>query len=126
MKRPEQQLQIAVAAFLGHALKKPTWWSAIGHGGGGRLRGIFLKAMGVQPGIADLLIIHPDEVQNFPWVIWIELKADKGTQSTPQKDFQRTMENLSPKCVYYVARSVDDVECFLRGLRIPLHARIAA
>ncbi len=126
MRRPEQALQIAVASFLRYALKPPTWWSAIGHGGGGRLRGIFLKAMGVQPGIADLLIIHRDEVQSFPWVIWIELKADKGAQSEPQKAFEKAMTVLSPNCVYYIARSVDEVECFLRGLRIPLHAKVAA
>lgn len=120
MRRPEQALQIAVAQYLGHALKAPTWWSAIGHGGGGRLRGIFLKAMGVKPGIADLVVIHP--TREGPLVVWIEMKSKKGDQSDAQVDFEFAISEGG--CLYYVARSVDEVEGFLRGVGIPLHATV--
>lgn len=122
MKRdnPEQRLQIAVAQYLEHALKPPTWWSAIGHGGGGRVRGAFLKAMGVKPGIADLVFIHP--TRDGPLVVWIELKSEKGDQSDAQTDFEFAISEGG--CLYFVARSVDEVEGFLRGVGIPLAATL--
>jgi hypothetical protein len=116
-KRPEQQLQIAVATFLRHALRPPVLWSAFPAGGGGAIRGSILKAMGLQAGWPDVLVIAPG-----PIIVGIELKVGKGRQS-PQ---QISIENGFLQCnaMYYVARSVDEVEGFLRGVGVPLHARI--
>jgi hypothetical protein len=124
MRRPEQALQIAVAAFLRHALKPPVVWTAIGHGGGGKVRGAILKAMGLRAGMPDVLIVAPgcDGYMGVltPYVVGLELKADKGRQS----DTQRTLAADWEACgaFYYIARSVDEVEGFLKGVGIPLHA----
>jgi hypothetical protein len=127
-QRPEQALQISVAAFLRHALKHPTWWSAIGHGGGGRVRGAILKAMGVKAGVPDVLVMHPVgsvvRSANGCWLIGVELKSEKGRLSTAQVLSKQAFEDAGG--IYYVARSVDEVEGFLKGVGIPLHARIAA
>lgn len=127
-RRPEQALQIAVASFLRHALKPPTIWTAFPAGGGGRVRGAFLKAMGLQAGWPDLIIMSPAIAypanRTIPMVVGIELKAGNGRQSAAQKALQKAWEEASGH--YYVARSVDEVEGFLRGLGIPLSARVAA
>jgi hypothetical protein len=115
--RPEQQLQIAVATFLRHALRPPVLWSAFPAGGGGAIRGSILKAMGLQAGWPDVLVIAPG-----PIIVGIELKVGKGRQS-PQ---QISIENGFLQCnaMYFIARSVDEVEGFLRGVGVPLHARL--
>jgi hypothetical protein len=118
-QRPEQQLQIAVAAFLRHALKPPVLWSAFPAGGGGAIRGAILKSMGLQAGWPDVLVMAPG-----PIIVGIELKAGKGKQTPQQIDIQNGF--IECKATYYVARSVDEVEGFLKGVGIPLHARIAA
>ncbi len=118
---PEQRLQFAVARFLTWAVKPPFWWTAIGHGGGGGLRGMFLKAMGVKPGVADLLVMGPQSPLNHnPVVVWIELKSEDGDQSGAQIDFEADQQACHAH--YYIARSVDEVEGFLKGVGIPLHA----
>lgn len=126
-RRPEQALQIAVASFLRHALKPPTIWTAFPAGGGGRVRGAFLKAMGLQRGWPDILIIYRTPVSlsyHLPLVVAIELKAGSGKQTADQKAFESTLKYLGG--LYYVARSVDEVEGFLKGAGIPLSARVAA
>jgi hypothetical protein len=116
-QRPEQALQISVAQFLRVALRPPVLWSAFPAGGGGAIRGAILKEMGLQAGWPDILVMAPG-----PIIVGIELKAGAGKQS-PQ---QISIENGFLQCnaMYYVARSVDEVEGFLRGVGVPLHARI--
>jgi hypothetical protein len=129
-KRPEQTLQIAVAGFLRHALRPPTYWTGIDHGVGklGRAEAGLRKARGIKAGIADLLVIHPREPQRTlgydPYVVWIELKAGDGDQSDSQEKFQDAQEACG--ALYFIARSVDEVEGFLRGVGIPLHATTGA
>lgn len=123
MRRPEQALQIAVAHFLRLALKDPIVWSAIGHGGGGKIRGALLKAMGLRPGLPDIVIIAPGYQHAFsrsPLVVGLELKSETGRQSTNQKLIQERWQFCGAH--YFIARSVDEVEGFLRGVGIPLHA----
>ena len=116
-KRPEQALQIAVASFLRHALKPPVVWSAFPAGGGGAIRGAILKAMGLQAGWPDILVMAPG-----PVVVGIELKAGAGKQSEQQVRIQNGFMDCN--AMYYVARSVEEVEGFLKGAGIPLHARL--
>ena len=120
MKRaqPEAQLHKAVAAYLRLALKPPTIWTTIGHGGGGKVRGAQLKAMGVMPGWPDILIMVPDE--NATFIVGIELKAAKGTLSDDQKAMQKAF--YSAGAVYHVARSVDMVATHLRAAGVTLYA----
>lgn len=118
MKRPEQALQMAVAAYLRHALKPPVLWSAFPAGGGGAIRGAILKSMGLQAGWPDVLVMAPG-----PIIVGIELKAGKGRQTPQQIEIQNGF--VECKATYYVARSVDEVEGFLRGVGIPLSASVA-
>lgn len=115
--RPEQALQIAVATFLRHALRPPVLWSAFPAGGGGAIRGSILKAMGLRAGMPDVIVIAPGSL-----LVGLELKSEKGDQSPEQ----RALEGDWVSCggYYHVCRSVDEVEGFLRGVRVPLHARI--
>lgn len=119
-RRPEQSLQMSVAAFLGHALKPPTIWTAIGHGGGGAVRGAILKGMGVKAGWPDIIVVSPAVSAPWPKVIGIELKAAKGGQSKEQKDIELAFG--AAWCAYAVCRNIAEVEHILRRANVPLHA----
>lgn len=119
MRRPEQQLQISVAAFLRLALKPPTIWTAFPAGGGGRTRGAFLKAMGLQAGWPDILIID-----RGPNVIGIELKAKTGTHTPAQKMIARAFHDV--QAWYILCRSLEEVERALRFCKVDLHASVTA
>ena len=125
MAKPEQVLQIQVARYLEVTLRPPTWWSAVGHGGGGLIRGALLKRMGVKKGVPDLLVIHPVASAGSElgcWLVGIELKAPKGRQSPEQVAVQRAFEQAGG--FYAVARSVDEVEDILRGVGVPLYSMV--
>ena len=115
----EHALHVAVAAYLRVALRPPTMWTTIGHGGGGRVRGAMLKAAGVQPGWPDLLVIHHDEAGHR--VLGIELKRKGGGRQSPA---QREVEHAfhMAKCWYVLCRSVEEVENALRYVGIPVRA----
>ncbi len=110
---PEEDLQRTVAEYLDIiAPIRGFWWSHIAHGGF-RTRaeaGIF-KAMGLKPGIADILILA--SYQDITYVYWIELKAEGRKQSDNQIAFQEAMEELG--CEYCVCWSVDEVIATLEG-----------
>ena len=121
MAKPEDALQAQVARYLEVTLRPPTWWSSIGHGGGGLIRGAQLKRKGVKKGVPDVIVIHPVASAGSEygaWLVGIELKAPKGRQSEDQKKVQRAFEQAGG--FYYVARSVDEVEDALRQTGIPL------
>lgn len=122
-RNPEQVLQIAVADYLRVALRAPTIWTAFPAGGGGRVRGAFLKAMGLQAGWPDLLVMSPYPNTNIAWprIVGLELKA-AGRQSPNQRAIQKQFEDAGG--IYHICRSVDEVEGFLRGVGIPLFASI--
>lgn len=113
---PEQDLQIAVAALLHKVLMPDVLWTAIGHGGGGKTRGAILKAMGLLPGLADIMIC-------YAWgdmrgrTLWIELKSKDGRPSKEQGKFARHVEQLGH--VYYICRTLADVEFALRRCGVP-------
>lgn len=127
-KHPEAELQRAVAKYLDLALPKHCWWTAIGHGGGGKIRGAQLKAMGVKPGVADIMVLRPCVVNLGPVyetalrIIWIELKSANGRQSADQERFESLMCAM-PDTYYCVARSVVDVAAALETAGVELRAR---
>jgi hypothetical protein len=114
----EAQLHRSVAAYLRLALRAPTIWTTIGHGGGGRVRGGILKGRGVQPGWPDILVVHAGRAYG------IELKAKKGSQSPEQKMMQAAFNAAGMG--YCVCRSVEEVEEQLWHVNIPLHASLTA
>lgn len=106
---PEEDLQRTIAEYLNIiAPMKGFWWSHIAHGGKRTKAeaGIF-KAMGLKPGIADIMIIAPVEGGLWAQVHWIELKAPGRTTSDAQDDFADTMQGLG--CPYCVCWSLEEV-----------------
>lgn len=68
-----------------------------------RVTGAKLKAEGVIPGVADLLLL----VQRGPFGgLCIEMKTHKGYQSPEQKQWQKIVEGQGYR--YAVCRSLDD------------------
>ena len=103
---PEQSLQIHIANLV-----IDTPWTAIGHGGGGKQRGMILKGMGVHAGWPDLMLIH----RATPY--FIELKAEKGVLSAAQKAVHEQIALAGG--VVAVCRSIDQVRSALALWGIP-------
>ena len=122
MKRPEQALHMQVARYLRVALRPPVLWTTFPAGGGGKTRGAFLKAMGLQAGWPDIQILTPGPVSNngvpFTRLIGLELKTSKGKQSEAQKAMALKFEAVGG--VYLIARSLDEVEILLRAAGVPV------
>ena len=109
---PEERLQRAVVQLL--MLAYPTLrWRAIPNGEyrskrtAGRL-----KAMGVQPGVADLHITLPGGRS-----LWIELKSEKGRLSPAQRAFAEAETAIGAE--YKICRSIDDVVDVLGRRGVP-------
>ncbi len=124
MGHPEQDFQITVAQYLDRALPREYAWTAIGHGGGGRVRGGILKAMGVKPGWSDIIILKPSHIFDLVRFIGLELKSERGALSQSQRDVRRLIKSVGG--MIYVCRTMDEVEGALRAELIPLRARVAA
>ena len=112
MKRPEQALHQQVAQFLAWALPDDAWFTTIGHGGGGLLRGKILHGMGVKPGVPDILVVSGGRA------IFVELKAQKGTVSPAQKACISALYEAGSHV--HLARNLDQVIAALRTEGVPL------
>lgn len=108
----EQDFHKQVAHYLTLVMPDDVVWTTFPAGGGGRVRGAILKAMGLRPGVPDIL-----------W--WcrgcfggIELKARKGVMSENQKVFRAAF--ISAGGHYFLAKSIEEIEAHLleRGLRL--------
>lgn len=112
-----------VARFLDMALPPECWWTAFPAGGGGKARGGKLKAMGLKPGVADILILH--RRPSCHRVLWLELKAPKGTLSAAQAQFFRAMHPFHATGLgAAVARTLEDVEAILIDFGVKPRARV--
>lgn len=105
-QHPEAALHRAVAKYLDDALPKSHAWNTFPAGGGGKIRGAQLRAMGLKPGWPDIVIFSPDGV-----TYWIELKSPKGRLSKEQTFTHRKLLSLGH--VITIARSLIDVVRFL-------------
>ena len=127
MGQPEYALSVAVADYLRAALPPEVLWFHVPNGEHrSKITGARLKRMGVRPGVADLCIAWRGTLaENYAAsVLWIELKSPKGRQSTEQAIFH--FDAVRAGHDYVTARSVADVERFIRGRGIPMRGRIAA
>lgn len=119
MKRPEEQIHRAIADYL--RIVAPInhfWWVHVPNGGArSRAEGGIFKALGVVPGVADILIIPQGGIAH-----WLEVKPEGRTQSESQKAFQGVMIALG--CPYAVVRSVDQADTMLKQWGI-IHASAA-
>jgi len=121
--QPEQIFHKAVAEFLDAALPFECWWTTFPAGGGGKARGGQLKAMGLKPGVADILVLSPRRPAWRTDVIWIELKSAKGRASPEQKAFADRMYEL-PSAFCFVCRSLEEVQEALDSVFVKLRARV--
>jgi len=117
--RPEQALQRAVAQYLDLALPEDAVWFHPPNGGARSKAeaGIF-KAMGVKPGVPDLIIIYQGRM------VAIELKALDGRLSPAQKEMHAQLSLAG--ALVYTAEQVEEVEGFLRGCGVPLRVTTRA
>lgn len=120
--KPEAALHRAVAGFLRAALKPPTIFTTFPAGGGGRVRGAQLKAMGLAKGFPDLIVVHPALHPGFSLVVGLELKAGRGRLSPEQVAMRGAFGRAG--AFYFVCRSVEDVEAALWEAQVPLHASV--
>jgi hypothetical protein len=97
-------------------------WTTFPAGGGGRVRGAFLKTMGLQAGWPDLLVFHPHPNTGLI-VVGIELKAGKNDQTAEQRYVQECFFQCG--AWYVLCRSIDEVERCLRFCKVPLHASVS-
>lgn len=123
MKRPEQSLQIQCAKILDRILLPHVLWTAIGHGGGGALRGAILKGMGVKPGVPDAVIFWKDGPEGAQ-VLWLEFKAPKGTWSVEQKRW--SVNALNCGHYYAIIKSVDELIAALQQYAVPIRRLTAS
>ncbi len=112
--RPEEAFQRAVASYLDLALPRDAVWFHPPNGGARSKAeaGIF-KAMGVKPGVPDIIVIYRGRV------VAIELKSEKGQLSPAQKLMQAQL--TAAGSLVYTATRIEEVESFLRVV-IPLRA----
>ena len=118
MKRasPEEQIQREMVEWLGWAVAPPPngpWWTAVNPipAKSVAVAGIS-KALGLKAGTPDFVFCIKGRF------VGIEVKPPKKYLSRAQQD-AHTAITLS-KGLVFVARSVDDLEGFLRGLGVPL------
>jgi hypothetical protein len=108
-QRPEELVHRAIADYLRIVAPINHFWWAHYPAGGARTpaEGGIFKAMGVVPGVADILVIPHGGIAH-----WLEVKAAKGGQSESQKAFAGVMIALG--CPYAVVRAVDEADTMLR------------
>ena len=108
--QPELDFHKTVAQYLDKALPESCWWSTFPSGGGGKARGAKLKACGLKAGVPDIL--------------WLELKAPKGSLSDAQEAFVERMERFETVAVA-TCKTLNDVYEALVGSGIRPSARPA-
>lgn len=144
MRRPEQQLQCDLVAYLRLALPHP--WLVFhprnqGEQRSARMHGVF-KAMGVLAGIPDLFVIggpnvypaHGRGVLAYPTVIAIELKAPpkplkRGGVSKAKPRTSEAQDAIIAQLgacgvPTLVVRSLDEAIAALKQLGVPLKAQV--
>ena len=117
MRRPEEALHRAVAAFLDVALPEGAAWTTVEPGGyRTKAEAGIAKARGVKAGWPDVLVIFRGRA------IFFELKGPKGRLSAAQTAAHERLRLAG--AVVYTVRSLDELAAVL-GQLVPLRARVA-
>lgn len=110
MRQEEHNIQVACVRWF--AMQYPQYRGllfAIPNGGNRNLvTAAKLKAEGVTPGVADLLLLVPKVSYSFNSQIsglCIEMKTKRGSQSQAQKEWQKKVEAAGYR--YVIVRSVE-------------------
>ena len=115
MRQEEHNIQVACVRWFN--LQYPQYRGLLFAVPNGSYRNLVtaakLKAEGVTPGVADLLLLVPRAFKandNDEWYIifglCIEMKTKRGSQSQAQKEWQKKVEEYGYK--YAVCRSVEE------------------
>lgn len=72
-----------------------------------RIEGNKFKAMGVIPGVSDLIYLRPGGKP-----IFIELKTDEGSQSPAQKDWQKAVQGVGYD--YRICRDLETFKTYIK------------
>ncbi len=115
---PEERLHRSVADYLNVALPSVSCWTTIPAGGGGRIRGAKLKAMGYCKGWPDLEIVWDSTVH------YIELKVPGKYPGADQKKCHNNLRSAGARVA--VCHRIEEVEGTLRGWGLPLRATTGA
>lgn len=116
---PELALHKAVAQFLDAALPPDATWLHVPNGGKrSKAEAGKLKAMGVRAGWPDITILYGGRL------FCVELKADGGRLSPKQRGCLNRIDAAGG--AWCIARSVSDIQEFLRGFSIPLRTTVTA
>lgn len=108
----EQKFQIALTRDLRKILPSPEcFMTAFPAGGGGLMRGMFLKSMGLVPGFPDVLLIHRGVA------FGLELKAGKEAISETQRATHAALARAGMDV--RVVRSLDEAMAALAAFGIP-------
>jgi hypothetical protein len=121
MKRLEQSIQRSIITGLRMSL--PGGWIVCHPANGGyrtKVEGAIFKAMGVLPGIPDIMVLGEADHGATCW--FFEVKSDTGTLTPAQRDMHERLRDLGFGVA--VVKSWDDVLTTARMWRLPL--RIAA
>ena len=116
MNRPEQALQIAVAAFMDR-IPGLIFFHVPNGGGRSKVEASILKAMGVKAGVPDIAVILPSGRVGF-----IELKAGKGVATPAQRQMMAALRERGCPCVE--ARSLEQVAETLNTWLSPFGYRV--
>lgn len=110
-QKPEQAFQISLVRDLRKILPPDCMVVAFPAGGGGLMRGKFLKAMGLVAGMPDLLFIHRGNA------FGMELKAKNGklTEAQHQMIMQLAICGMDVRIV----RTLDEALFCLKEWEIP-------
>jgi len=84
-EQPERAFQKLLVQHLRLALPPDVFMTAFPAGGGGKVRGAQLKAMGLVAGVPDLMFLYKGETH------FMELKAPNGKVSPAQVDCQQAL-----------------------------------
>lgn len=117
MRHLEDDLQMACVKWFDfqHPMLKALLFHVPNGGHRNAREAARFKAMGVRPGVPDLLLLYPKQGFHF---LALELKAGKNTQTYEQKRYESILTNRAGG-KYVVIRSIDGfieaVSSYLEG-----------
>jgi len=117
----EERFQRLVVDYLRLAMPSDVVWTHFPAGGGGKVRGARLKAMGLRPGFPDLLFVWRDGERTK--TAWIELKTARGRESAAQRKVRKSLALAG--CATAICRDLDAVIGTLKGWGLWLRAEAA-
>lgn len=113
MRHEESNIQrMCVSWFRMQYPKLAPLLFAVPNGGArSRITGAMLKAEGVVPGVADLLLLVPSSDAEY-YGLCVEVKTAVGKQSSAQRAWQQAVEGQGYR--YEIVRSIEEFACVVR------------